>query len=33
MIDPIIEARNVTKVLGAGAAQVTAIKHVDRGAR
>jgi putative ABC transport system ATP-binding protein len=29
MIDPIIEARNVTKVLGAGAGQVTAIKHVD----
>jgi putative ABC transport system ATP-binding protein len=29
MIDPIIEARNVTKVLGAGAAQVTAIKCVD----
>jgi putative ABC transport system ATP-binding protein len=29
MIDPIIEARNVTKVLGVGAGQVTAIKHVD----
>jgi putative ABC transport system ATP-binding protein len=29
MIDPIIEARNVSKVLGAGAGQVTAVKHVD----
>jgi putative ABC transport system ATP-binding protein len=29
MIAPIVEARNVTKVLGMGAAEVTAIKHVD----